>query len=83
MGVLGEALTQVLIPLAAVVGICFALLQWLLVSRIKFSIDHSSSPGNGHGDVEEEEEGVDGVTTVAKCAEIQNAISVGACFSNG
>ncbi|PKI37733.1 hypothetical protein CRG98_041884, partial [Punica granatum] len=78
MGSMSEAATQVLIPAAALVGIGFALLQWFLVSRVKVS--DSSGADNGYKDrlIEEEEEGVDNLDAVIKCAEIQNAISVGA-----
>ncbi|MBA0699276.1 hypothetical protein Goari_000926, partial [Gossypium aridum] len=57
-----EALTQVLIPVAALVGIGFALLQWLLFSRVKVS-SHDSS--NGYKvkliEADEEEEGIDNI----------------------
>ncbi|XP_020113702.1 pyrophosphate-energized vacuolar membrane proton pump-like [Ananas comosus] len=87
MGVLGEAATQALIPIASLIGIGFALLQWYVVSKIKvfsYSEDYASyadeqlmQKQNGEED-EEEEEGVDGGVAAAKCGEIQNAISVGA-----
>ncbi|KAJ4830030.1 Pyrophosphate-energized vacuolar membrane proton pump 1 [Turnera subulata] len=77
MVLLSEGLTQVLIPVAALLGIGFALLQWYLVSKVKLSGDSCSS--NGHTDrLLEEEEGVNNLDVTAKCAEIQNAISVGA-----
>ena len=74
---MGEALTQVVIPVAALVGIGFALLQWLLVSKVKLSAD--SDINNGYSDslIEEEEEGIDHEDVAVKCAEIQKAISVG------
>uniref|UniRef100_A0A0D6QWA3 H(+)-exporting diphosphatase n=1 Tax=Araucaria cunninghamii TaxID=56994 RepID=A0A0D6QWA3_ARACU len=78
--ILSEFLTQTLIPVAAVVGIGFALLQWLLVSRVKVTPSGVSS-NNGYNEqllVEADEEGVDGRQAVIKCAEIQNAISEGA-----
>ncbi|XP_072997406.1 pyrophosphate-energized vacuolar membrane proton pump 1-like [Typha latifolia] len=78
-----EAAVQILIPLAAVIGIGFALFQWFLVSKIKISGELGEE--NGYADnlieedgEEEEEEGVDRRVAVAKCAEIQSAISVGA-----
>lgn len=37
MGLLSEASAQVLIPLAALIGIAFALLQWFLVSKVRIS----------------------------------------------
>ncbi|KAF2324012.1 hypothetical protein GH714_006143 [Hevea brasiliensis] len=38
MGVLSEGLTQVLIVVASLVGIGFALLQWFLVSKVRVSV---------------------------------------------
>ncbi|KAG6586225.1 Pyrophosphate-energized vacuolar membrane proton pump 1, partial [Cucurbita argyrosperma subsp. sororia] len=78
MGGLSEGLIQVLIPAAALLGIGFAFLQWVLVSRVKVSgyADDESQENNliesGH------EEGFEDFEVVAKCAEIQKAISVGA-----
>ncbi|RWW71401.1 hypothetical protein BHE74_00020863 [Ensete ventricosum] len=84
MAKLGTALTEVLIPLAAVIGIGFAVLQWILVSRIRLSsepVEKNGRPKNLVGrEPEEEEEGVDGPASVAKCAEIQSAISIGGFF---
>ncbi|KAJ6694461.1 hypothetical protein OIU85_005173 [Salix viminalis] len=76
MGMLSEGLTQVLIPAAALVGIAFALLQWYLVSKVKVSGDSSGDYSDKL--IEEEEEGTDNLEVSIKCAEIQNAISVGA-----
>ncbi len=80
---LSETLTEILIPVAAVVGIAFALIQWFLVSRVKVVPDHSNASNNNNknGYTEyliEEEEGVNDHNVVTKCAEIQNAISEGA-----
>ena len=79
MGLMSEALTQVLIPVAALVGIGFALFQWFLVSKVRVS--SGSGLDNGYKDrlIEEDEpeEGIDTDEAVAKCAEIQNAISEG------
>lgn len=75
---LSEMLTEILIPVAAVIGIGFALLQWLLVSQVKVK---PSTASNGYNDrllEEGDEEGIDGRQAVMKCAEIQNAISEGA-----
>ncbi|XP_023537117.1 pyrophosphate-energized vacuolar membrane proton pump 1-like [Cucurbita pepo subsp. pepo] len=78
MVALSEGLIQVLIPAAALLGIGFAFLQWVLVSRVKVSgyADDESQENNliesGH------EEGFEDFEVVAKCAEIQKAISVGA-----
>lgn len=87
MAKLGEALTEVLIPLAAVIGLGFAVLQWILVSRIRLSsepVEKNGRPENlvGGEPEEDEEEGVDGPASVAKCAEIQSAISIGGCASS-
>lgn len=82
------AVADVVIPACAAVGIAFALWQWFLVSKVKVSAyaasgngavfqahdeDEDVGMGGGH---DEEEEG-DGVAAVARCAEIQSAISVG------
>jgi len=81
---LPELATQVVVPVAAVVGIAFAVLQWVLVSKVKLSPDprrgDGSSPKSGTGPSEyliEEEEGLNEHNVVVKCAEIQNAISEG------
>lgn len=81
MGLTGETLTQILIPVAAVVGIGFALLQWFLVSKVRVS--GASTANNGYSDslIGDEEESVDALEVVAKCADIQSAISVGELFS--
>lgn len=76
--------TLILIPVCALVGIVFALVQWVLVSKVKLSSDkpHSSSSSadgkNGFTEaLIEEEEGINEPSVVQKCAEIQNAISEG------
>lgn len=73
-----EGHTQVLTPAAAFIGIGFALILWVLVSKVKIS---NGAGSNGDDDrlIEEEEaeEGVDSLEAAIKCAEIQNAISVG------
>lgn len=75
MGMLSEGHTQILILVASLVGIGFALLQWFLVSKVRVS----GESGNIYNDIliGEEEEGVDKHDVSLKCAEIQNAISVG------
>uniref|UniRef100_A0A0D3G3G6 H(+)-exporting diphosphatase n=1 Tax=Oryza barthii TaxID=65489 RepID=A0A0D3G3G6_9ORYZ len=71
MALIGTVAAEVLIPLAAVIGILFAVLQWYVVSRV-------AVPPHG-GDVDDDEEdGVDYRGVEARCAEIQHAISVGA-----
>lgn len=75
MPILSYVWTEVLIPVAAVIGIAFALVQWYLVSFI--SVSPAKSSDNGH-DEYLLEEGPDGPDAVIKCAEIQEAISVGA-----
>ncbi|KGN65098.1 hypothetical protein Csa_004550 [Cucumis sativus] len=76
---------QIFIPLCAIVGILFSLVQWYYVSQVKLSSardsanNNSSSAKNGYSDyLIEEEEGVNDHNVVIKCAEIQNAISEGA-----
>lgn len=79
---LSEFLSQILIPVAAAIGIGFALLQWMLVSRVKVGPEKESSVNNGVYNEflldEAEEDGGDLKNAVPKCAEIQNAISLGA-----
>lgn len=82
MGLMSEALTQILIPLASLVGIGFALLQWFLVSKVRISSGSELEDGYNDMLIEEDvqEEGIDSDATVAKCAEIQKAISEGGLF---
>ena len=73
---------EILIPACAVIGIGFALFQWVLVSRVKLTAARDYSPNsgakNGYNDyLIEEEEGINDHNVVLKCAEIQNAISEG------
>lgn len=77
---MSEALTQILIPLAAIIGIGFALLQWVLVSKIRVSSGSKleSEYNNKLIEEDEQEEGIDSDDVVAKCADIQKAISQGA-----
>lgn len=81
--------TEILIPVCAVIGIAFSLVQWILVSRVKLSPGRDSgAPGNngaagknGYADyLIEEEEGFNDHNVVVKCAEIQNAIAEG-CYA--
>ena len=80
--ILSDLMTQILIPVCAVVGIAFSLLQWMIVSRVKVSTEKQSPAAkdkNGFTDsLIEEEEGINDHSVVQKCAEIQNAISEGA-----
>ena len=76
--------TEILIPVCAIIGIGFSLFQWLLVSKVKLTPGSAASNNsggagkNGHGDyLIEEEEGLNDLNIVLKCAEIQNAISEG------
>lgn len=74
--------TEILIPVCAIIGIVFALFQWMLVSKVKLSAARDTSPNsagkNGYSDyLIEEEEGINDHNVVIKCAEIQNAISEG------
>jgi hypothetical protein len=81
MALLSELATEIVIPVCAVIGIAFSLLQWLLVSRVKLTPDRqapTSANKNGYGDyLIEEEEGINDHNVVLKCAEIQSAISEG------
>ncbi|KAG2713389.1 hypothetical protein I3760_04G174400 [Carya illinoinensis] len=77
---------EILIPACALVAIAFALVQWLLVSRVKLSphgLDSAANDGgagkNGHAEyLIEEEEGLTDHNVVLKCADIQSAIAEGA-----
>lgn len=82
--ILSDLGTEILIPVCAVIGIGFSLLQWLLVSKVKLvpgsaALNSGGAAGkNGYGDyLIEEEEGLNDHNVVLKCAEIQNAISEG------
>lgn len=74
--------TEILIPICAVIGIGFALFQWILVSKVKLSASNDSANNkNEFNDyLIEEEEGINDHAVVIKCAEIQNAISEGSTF---
>lgn len=78
--ILSDLATEILIPVASVVGIVFALVQWVVVSRVKLSPEKQSAGGNKNGYSDlliEEEEGLNEHNVVVKCAEIQTAISEG------
>jgi hypothetical protein len=79
--ILPELATQVLIPVAAAVGIAFAVVQWVLVSKVRLTPERRADGGaakSGPSDyLIEEEEGLNDHNVVVKCAEIQNAISEG------
>lgn len=77
MGLMSEALAQVLIPLAAFIGIAFAIFQWFLVSKVRVSPGNDNRIGDRLIEEDDQELGINGEEAVAKCAEIQNAISIG------
>ncbi|EEE62395.1 hypothetical protein OsJ_17186 [Oryza sativa Japonica Group] len=88
MALIGTVAAEVLIPLAAVIGILFAVLQWYMVSRVAVpphdgvggagKVERESDGGDGDGDgVDDEEDGVDYRGVEARFAEIQHAISRG------
>ncbi|KAE8771032.1 hypothetical protein D1007_57123 [Hordeum vulgare] len=77
---------MVVVPMAAVVGIAFEVLQWVLVSKVKVTTEprveggEASAGGGKYGASEyliEEEEGLNDHNVVLKCAEIHTAISEG------
>lgn len=75
--------TEIIIPICAIIGIAFSLVQWVLVSKIKVTPEKSPAD-NKNGFTEsliEEEEGINDHNVVEKCAEIQNAISEGLVLS--
>ena len=77
---------MIVVPVCALVGIVFSRVQWFLVSRVKLTPERlvpSKDGGmkNGYSDnLIEEEESINQHTVVARCAEIQNAISEGKAF---
>ncbi|KAI4975257.1 hypothetical protein ZWY2020_048864 [Hordeum vulgare] len=81
-----EASAVVVVPVAATVGIAFAVLQWVLISKVKVTPvpraegGEASTAGGKDGSSEyliKEEEGFNDHNVVVKCAEIQTAISEG------
>lgn len=79
---LSELATEILVPVCAVVGIIFSLVQWFIVSRVRLTHERppssNSDKKNGFNDyLIEEEEGINDQSVVAKCADIQSAISEG------
>ncbi|KAM7268227.1 hypothetical protein ACFE04_010393 [Oxalis oulophora] len=82
--ILSDLGTEIVIPACAIIGIAFALFQWTIVAKVKVTAVDSKSKSKNEGGVDdsslldEEEEGVNDHSVVAKCAEIQNAISEGA-----
>lgn len=79
---MSDVVVQLVIPIAAVIGIIFSLFQWYLVSRVKLfgEREHGVGAGskNGLNDyLVEEEDGLNDQNVVNKCAEIQTAISEG------
>lgn len=83
---LSEFGTEIVIPICAVIGIVFSLVQWYLVSLVKLSPEQGGcSPRNNKNNgfnesLVEEEEGINDQNVVVKCAEIQNAISEGESY---
>ncbi|KQK07378.1 pyrophosphate-energized vacuolar membrane proton pump [Brachypodium distachyon] len=100
MAVVGVVGAEVLIPLAALIGIAFAVFQWFVVSRVKVPAAAAAASAvaaaaaaeedaakarlrTAESEVAEvvedsEEAGVDYGRVEAKCAQIQDAISIGA-----
>ena len=89
--ILPELATQLVVPVAAAVGIAFAVLQWVLVSKVKVAPEQGGEGGSSSSSAAaagtkdgpageyliEEEEGLNDHNVVVKCAEIQTAISEG------
>ncbi|WVZ73260.1 hypothetical protein U9M48_021588 [Paspalum notatum var. saurae] len=78
MAILSDAGTEVLVPIAAVIGIAFAVAQWLLVSRVKLAPSGARDKDALADSLIEEEEGLNDHNVVVRCAEIQSAIAEGA-----
>lgn len=87
--ILPELAAQVVIPVAAAVGIAFAVLQWALVSKVKLTAEPRRGEAGGAAGGKsgpsdyliEEEEGLNDHNVVVKCHEIQTAISEGESLS--
>ena len=81
MALLPDLGTEIVIPVCAVIGIIFSLIQWVLVSRVKLSPERkeaNNNSKNGFNDcLIEEEEGINEQNVVLECANIQSAISEG------
>ncbi|KAJ7545162.1 hypothetical protein O6H91_09G110000 [Diphasiastrum complanatum] len=75
---LSALLVEILIPVAALIGMVFALIQWFLVSRVSVGGGQASINNGYDQSLLDDEEGYDDAEAVALCAEIQNAISEGA-----
>lgn len=80
--VLGTTFVLCFVPAAAAVGILFALLQWYLVSCVSVG-GHGGEKEHNNGYMHVSEDGIDDIGVVAKCAEIQNAISEGTGNGSG
>jgi len=78
MAILSDVATEALIPLAAAVGIAFAVAQWVLVSRVKLAPSSGRDKDVLADSLIEEEEGLNDHDVVVRCAEIQRAIAEGA-----
>jgi H+-translocating diphosphatase len=48
MEMLSEILTQILMHVAALIGVVFALLQWILVSRVSVFVANHTDVNNGY-----------------------------------
>lgn len=86
--IISDLLTEILIPVASVIGIAFALIQWVFVSKVKVlperqGVPSSNNSKKGFDDylLAEDEEGTNDHNVAVKCAEIQNAISEGFFFA--
>ncbi|PKA56577.1 Pyrophosphate-energized vacuolar membrane proton pump [Apostasia shenzhenica] len=80
---LSDTMTEVLIPVAALIGIAFSLLQLMLVARVQVAAEKQSTENGGRDGYRDsliEEEGINDLSVVVKCAKIQNAISEGERF---
>ncbi|WOH06023.1 hypothetical protein DCAR_0625446 [Daucus carota subsp. sativus] len=77
--ILSEFGTQIFIPICALIGIAFAIIQWFLVSKVKVTPNYS--PANRNGQTEPLIQNVDVINDrylVHRCAEVQSAICEGA-----
>ncbi|KMZ64013.1 Inorganic diphosphatase [Zostera marina] len=71
-----DLVTEIVIPVSAIIGIVFSLVQWFIVSKVKIS-GNERTGGRGVNDPLMEE-GINDQQIITKVTDIQNAISTGA-----
>ncbi|KMZ63977.1 Inorganic diphosphatase [Zostera marina] len=75
MMALMDLVTEIAIPVSAIIGIIFSLVQWYIVSKVKIS-GNQGLESNANDPLMEE--GINDQQIITKVTDIQNAISTGA-----